>query len=370
MTFSQWITDSDWQTVKDEIMQKSGRDVEQALSKNRCDIEDFKALISPAAGAYLEQIAHKSQQLTRQRFGATVSFYIPLYLSNLCSNSCTYCGFSMENRIKRRTLSMQDVREEFLAIKQKGYDSILLVTGEHTRKVGINYFRQVLPLAKEHFSYVALEVQPLSAEEYCELKLLGLNAVYVYQETYHRHTYKRHHLRGNKTDFDFRLETAERLCQSEIDKVGLGALLGLHDWRIDSFATASHLRYLENRYWKTRYSVSFPRLRPCEGMNMEINEISDRELVQLICAYRIFSPSVELSLSTRESSAFRDNVVPLGITNISAESRTQPGGYAKTAKELEQFSVSDQRKTKEVANAMQKNGLQPVFKDWEYIYRA
>jgi 2-iminoacetate synthase len=354
-----------------EIMAITPQRVERALAKEgRRTLDDFAALISPAAEAYLEPMAQLAQRLTRQRFGSTVSFYIPLYLSNLCANSCSYCGFSMENRIKRRTLDLTEIETELVAIKAKGYDSILLVTGEHARHVGVDYFLRVIPLVRRYFSYIAIEVQPLSRDEYQQLKSIGVNAVYVYQETYQRDTYLQHHKRGKKRDYSFRLATAERLCEAGMDKVGLGVLLGLDDWRADSYKLAMHLSYLERRYWKTRFSVSFPRLRPCVG-SVEVNSpVTDKQLIQLICAYRIFNQEVDLSLSTRESALFRDNVVPIAITHISAESKTQPGGYSDDRGDLEQFSIDDSRSTEEVALAMQARGLQPVFKDWEGCFAS
>ncbi|KLV07339.1 thiamine biosynthesis protein ThiH [Photobacterium aquae] len=369
MSFVEVWQQLDWDAVKLSIYSKDTADVERALRKPKRDLEDFKALISPAAEPYLEQMARQSAALTRQRFGQTVSFYVPLYLSNLCANACTYCGFSMENRIRRRTLAMDEVERECDAIKSMGFDNILLVTGEHERKVGMDYFRQALPVIKSQFSYLAMEVQPLDQDEYAELKSLGLDAVMVYQETYSAPTYAQHHLRGNKMDFAYRLETPDRLARAGIDKIGIGALIGLEEWRTDSFFVAAHLAYLERTYWQTRYSISFPRLRPCEGGLQPKSVMSDRQLVQLICAYRLLNPEVELSLSTRESPQFRDNVLPLGITTMSAGSKTQPGGYADGGEpELEQFAISDERAVAEVAEAVRSRGLEVVWKDWDRAY--
>ncbi|ORT48469.1 thiamine biosynthesis protein ThiH [Vibrio sp. qd031] len=354
--------------VQLSILSKTKADVERALSKSKLDTEDFKALISPAAEAYIEPMAQRAYSLTRRRFGHTISLYIPLYLSNLCANACTYCGFSMENKIKRKTLNTNEIEAEMKVIKSMGFDSLLLVTGEHQTKVGMNYFRSVLPQIKEQFSYLAMEVQPLDTIEYEELKRLGLNAVMVYQETYNRSTYAAHHLRGAKMDFDYRLGTPERLASAGIDKVGLGALIGLDDWRTDCYFTALHLNYLERHYWKTRYSISFPRLRPCEGSVQPKSIMNDKQLVQLICAYRLLNPELELSLSTREEAEFRDKLVPLGITSMSAASKTQPGGYANSEIELEQFEISDERSAKDVAKAIERIGFQPVWKDWHCAY--
>ncbi|MCF7488785.1 2-iminoacetate synthase ThiH [Vibrio sp. A2-1] len=373
MTFVDRFKQLNWDDIGMSIFSKTAADVERALSKPKRDLEDFKALISPAAEPYLEQMAQQSLALTRKRFGNTMSLYIPLYLSNLCANACTYCGFSMENRIKRRTLTLDEIDAESAAIKKMKFDSVLLVTGEHETKVGMNYFRQVLPNIKKQFNYLAMEVQPLDQQDYAELKTLGLDAVMVYQETYQPRTYAEHHLRGNKMDFEYRLETPDRLAKAGIDKIGIGALIGLEDWRTDCFFVAAHLDYLERTYWQTRYSISFPRLRPCEGGEFSgglqpKSVMNDKQLVQLICAYRLLNPEVELSLSTRESATFRDNVLPLGITSMSAASKTQPGGYASGEEELEQFEISDERSAADVESMIRQRGFDPVWRDWHSAY--
>jgi len=361
--YSVWETLS-WDDIRLQLYSKTHKDVEVALSKQHLNTDDFMALLSPAAEPYLPIMAERSQQLTRQRFGNTLQLFIPLYLSNLCANDCSYCGFSMSNRLKRKTLSLAEIEEECRAIKAKGFDTLLVVTGEHESKVGIDYFRQALPIIKRYFSYVMFEVQPLTTHEYAELRQLGLDAVMVYQETYQANTYAKHHLKGKKRDFRWRLETPDRLGECGIDKMGLGSLIGLEDWRIDSTFTAIHLDYLKRRYWRSRYSLSFPRLRPCAGGVDNIQSMSDKQLVQLICAYRLRFPEVELSLSTREEQTMRDGLFSLGVTSVSAESKTQPGGYASEQKELEQFSIDDDRLVSEVAKAIKAKGLQPVWQDW------
>lgn len=372
MSFLDEFKRHNWDATRMSIASKTAVDVEQALGARRLAHDQFLALVSPAAAPYLEQMATKSMRLTRQRFGNTVQLYIPLYLSNKCTNICTYCGFSLGNKIKRKTLSMDELDAEIKAIKALGFEHLLLVTGEAPGTVGMDYFRRTLPKLRMHFSHISMEVQPLAQADYEELMSLGLDAVLVYQETYHRSAYRNYHLRGSKADFDYRLETADRLGRAGIDKIGIGALIGLEDWRTDAAMVAAHLDYLEKTYWRTRYSISFPRLRPCEGETMPISVISDRQLVQLICAYRLFKPEAELSLSTRESARFRDNVLPLGVTTMSAFSSTQPGGYVNdeflrhTA--LEQFAIDDSRRPEEVAAAIKSRGLEAVWKDWEACY--
>ncbi|WP_130835498.1 2-iminoacetate synthase ThiH [[Erwinia] mediterraneensis] len=362
----------DWDDIRLRIHSKTARDVENALNAPRVGRNELMALLSPAAEAYLEPMAQQAQRLTRQRFGNTVSFYVPLYLSNLCANDCTYCGFSMSNRIKRKTLNSDEIVRECEAIRQLGFDQLLLVTGEHQGKVGMDYFRQHLPAIRARFSALLMEVQPLQEAEYRELKALGLDGVLVYQETYHASFYAQHHLKGNKQDFFFRLDTPDRLGRAGIDKIGLGALIGLSDnWRTDCFMMGEHLLWLQQAYWQTRYSLAFPRLRPCAGGIQPASLMSERQLVQAICAFRLFAPEAELTLSTRESPDFRDRVVPLAITHVSAFSKTQPGGYAENRPELEQFAPHDNRTPQQVAAALSRAGLQPVWKEWDsYLGRV
>ncbi|GAB3416467.1 2-iminoacetate synthase ThiH [Erwinia aphidicola] len=368
---SHWKT-LDWDDIRMRINGKKAADVERALNAAKMNREDLMALLSPAAAAYIEPMAQKAQRLTRQRFGNTVSFYVPLYLSNLCANDCTYCGFSMSNRIKRKTLNGEEIARECEAIRAMGFDHLLLVTGEHQTKVGMDYFRQHFPAIRQRFSSLMMEVQPMDEPDYVELKTLGLDGVLVYQETYHPAVYSQHHLKGNKQDFFYRLETQDRLGRAGIDKIGLGALIGLSDsWRTDCFMLAEHLLWLQQHYWQTRYSISFPRLRPCAGGIEPASIMDEAQLVQVICAFRLFAPEVELSLSTRESPQFRDSVVPLAINSVSAFSKTQPGGYADNRPELEQFAPHDARTAQQVAEALVRAGLQPVWKDWDgYLGRA
>ncbi|MBG2666410.1 2-iminoacetate synthase ThiH [Klebsiella michiganensis] len=365
-TFTDRWRQLDWDDIRLRINGKTPADVERALAAKQLSRDDMMALLSPAAADYLEPLAQRAQRLTRQRFGNTVSFYVPLYLSNLCANDCTYCGFSMSNRIKRKTLDEAEIARECAAIREMGFEHLLLVTGEHQGKVGMDYFRQHLPAIRRQFASLHMEVQPLAMEEYAELKTLGLDGVMVYQETYHESMYAKHHLKGKKQDFFWRLDTPDRLGQAGIDKIGLGALIGLSDsWRVDCFMVAEHLLWLQQYYWRSRYSISFPRLRPCAGGIEPASLMDERQLVQTICAFRLLAPEVELSLSTRESPWFRDRVIPLAINNVSAFSKTPPGGYADNHPELEQFAPHDDRRPEEVASALVASGLQPVWKDWD-----
>lgn len=368
MTFKSLFNQYHWDDIQKRIYQTTAPDVERVLAKNKHGLDDFIALLSPAAAAYLEPMALLSRQLTQQRFGKTIQLYAPLYLSNECHNICTYCGFSMDNQIKRKTLSNAEILLEGMALKAMGFNHVLLVSGEANQTVNVDYFKNAIALLRPHFSHISIEVQPLSLEEYQELKFAGVHTVLVYQETYHQEVYRKYHLKGKKSNFYFRLDTPDRIGQSSMHKVGLGVLLGLEDWRVDSFFNACHIDYLQKTYWKTKYSVSFPRLRPAEG-TVEPNFImEDRDLLQLICAYRIWNPDVEISISTRENERFRNHIISLGATSMSAASKTNPGGYVVDQQSLEQFETSDERSLEEVKEVIKKVGYDPIMKDWEGVY--
>lgn len=367
-TFKSVFKDYDWNSIQSKIYQTSAREVEQALAKTKRNLDDFLALISPAALPYLEIMAQQCHELTKKRFGKTIQMYAPLYLSNECQNICTYCGFSLDNKIKRKTLSDTEIKIEVEALKKTGFDHVLLVTGEANYTVNINYFLNAISQIKEQFSIISAEVQPLSTEEYERLHEAGVYSILVYQETYHQEVYKKYHTKGKKSNFDFRLETPDRVGKAGIHKIGLGVLLGLEDWRTDSFFNALHIDYLQKKYWQTKYSVSFPRLRPAEGI-IEPNFImDDKDLTQLICAYRLWNEDLEISISTRENEKFRNNIIPIGTTSMSAGSKTNPGGYVVDPQSLEQFEISDERSAEEIAQIIKKSGYEPVWKDWDRTF--
>jgi len=368
MSFESVLDTYRWGDVTARITAVTPRDVERALkASGRRSFEDFLALVSPAARGYLPLMAEESRRVTQRRFGKTIQLYAPMYLSNECQNICTYCGFSFHNKIARKTLTDEEILNEIAVIKSYGYDHILLVSGEAQKTVGSDYFENAVRIMRPHFSHISLEVQPLEEGEYRRLMDAGVQTVLVYQETYNRERYKSYHPKGKKSNFSYRLDTPERLGRAGIYKIGLGALLGLEEWRTDSAYVALHLEYLRKKYWRTKYSISFPRLRPAEGY-LEPNVVmTDRDLVQLICAFRLFDENVELSLSTRESPKFRDNVVQLGVTSMSAGSKTEPGGYSKPHAALAQFEISDERTPAEVAQMIASQGYEPVWKDWDPV---
>jgi 2-iminoacetate synthase len=362
------INEYNWDNISTRISQKTYNDVEAALNKTKQpNVEDFMALISPAAQPYLEQMAALSQKYTQQQFGKTIRFYLPLYLANSCVNHCVYCGFNQNNNIKRIILTDEQILREVHAIKSTGdFQHILLVTGENPRQVGVDYIENAIRLVKPYFSSISIEVQPLREMEYRRLITAGLNAVYCYQETYNKQNYGAYHPKGIKSDFDRRLDAFEQMGKAGVHKIGLGILIGLEDWRPDVTMIAYHLRYMQKVYWRTKYSISFPRIRPHAGEAFQPNVImSDKELAQLIFAFRIFDHDIELALSTREDRLFRDNMATLGITTLSAGSKTDPGGYAVYQKELQQFSVNDNRTPNEIVQENKKHGYEVIWKDWD-----
>ena len=368
MLFKERINEYDWDDIQSRIYGKTSKDVEGALSSNRpLSVDDFMSLIAPAAEPFLEQMAVLSRKYTLQRFGKTIRFYVPLYLTNSCVNHCVYCGFNHTNPIKRIILTDEQILQEVEAIKKTGdFQHILLVTGENPQEAGIDYIENAIQIVKPYFSSISIEVQPLREDEYKRLTVAGLNAVYCYQETYNKQNYRIYHPKGMKSKFDWRLDTFDRIGKAGVHKTGLGVLIGLEDWRTDAAMMAIHLRYLQKTYWQTKYSISFPRIRPFEGNPFQPNVVmTDKELAQLIFAFRIYDRDVELALSTREDKKFRDHLLTLGVTSLSAGSKTDPGGYAVHQKELEQFAVSDDRTPDEVLRAVKEKGYEVVWKDWD-----
>ncbi|MGB0355252.1 MAG: 2-iminoacetate synthase ThiH [Opitutales bacterium] len=369
-TYNEYFSSVKWDVISEKISSITRNQVAQAINREgRGGLEDFTALLSPiAASEFLEPMARLSHSLTQKRFGKAIRLFAPLYLSNECNNVCDYCGFSLGNKIVRKTLNQAELLREAGILKKMGFDHILLVTGESTRKVGLDYINQSLSTLRPYFSNLSIEVQPLQQEEYAVLKSSGLHAVLVYQETYNQESYAQHHLKGKKSNFEWRLATPDRLGKAGVHKIGLGCLFGLtKDWRADAFFAGHHMDYLQRKYWRTQYSMSFPRLRPCAGEIPPEVSLADRDLVQLICAFRIFNHELEISISTRESSELRDHLLPLGVTTMSAGSKTNPGGYGED-ESLEQFEISDSRSVSEVSLQLQQSGYDVVWKDWDQSY--
>lgn len=364
------------------------------LTKEKLSLADFAQLISPAAGELLEPLSRRSQQLTRQRFGKVIRLFAPLYLSNECINNCKYCGFSRDNAILRVTLSVEEVMRETRALAAQGFRNILLVAGEHPKFVSNGYMAECVAALHKEIPSVSLEVGPMETEEYRPLVAAGADGLVVYQETYDRGLYDDLHTAGPKKNFDWRLGTPERAYEAGFRRLGIGALFGLADWRYEALCVAAHADYLLRNCWKAQLTISLPRMRPCAGEFQPLTHMTDRELVQLVCAFRLMFPDVGLVLSTREPAKLRDGLFPLGITLISAGSHTEPGGYTGAGKEnihqtvrgrivdagasewatptngnatnaTGQFNIADERSAEEVAKLLQRLGYEPVWKDWD-----
>lgn len=345
-------------------------DVEEALRSTNVGLKGLAALLSPAALPYFGKMAARSREITTQRFGRTMQLYAPVYLSNFCTNRCVYCGFSAENKIDRRVLTMAEVDAEVNLLHERGFNHILLVSGEAPQKVGVDYLEEVAVRLREKFAAVSIEVQPLKTEEYVRLFAAGITAVAVYQETYDRDLFKKVHLAGQKCDYDYRLDTPARCAKAGMREVGIGALLGLADWRLEGVALGIHLAWMRKNFWRTSLTVSFPRLRPAAGGFAPLVKVGERDLSQMIFALRIFDPDVGLLVSTREEARYRNGMLGLGPTRFSAGSCTAPGGYANEDLAGEQFSVGDERSLPEVCAAIREAGLDPVCKDWDSEFQA
>ncbi len=332
---------------------------------------DFAALLSPAAGDRLEEMARASQELTIARFGRTMHMYAPLYLSNECLTTCAYCGFARELPIARKTLTHEETLAEARWLLRQGFRSILLLTGEHQRLTGVEFLEDRIRRLASEVPALAIEVQVWSEDEYRRLAGVGCDAVVIYQETYHPETYARVHLAGRKRHFEWRLLGPERAARAGMRRVGIGALLGLHDdWRYEALATAAHARFIMKRYWRTQVTVSVPRIRPSASGFEPRDQITDRDLVQLICALRLLLPDVGIVISARESAQFRDGLFQIGVTHTSAGSHSEPGGYTKPKEATEQFEVADLRSPAEVAGRLRELGYEPVWEDWGAVLPA
>lgn len=368
--FSEYLARNyDWDETTRQIEAMTADDVVAALGRDRLTDRDFMALVSPAAAPFIEQMARRSQLLTEQRFGKTVSMFVPMYITNSCSNSCVYCGFNCHNKFARVILTPEQIKAECEAIKKLGpFENLLIVTGENPRQAGVDYLEEALKVCRPYFSNLTIEVMPLSADDYRRLTRSGLNGVVCFQETYNRARYKVYHPAGMKSNFQWRVDGFDRMGQAGVHKIGMGVLIGLEDWRTDVTMMARHLSYLRKRYWQTRYSVNFPRMRPSESGFQPNVVMSDRELAQLTFAFRIFDPDVDISYSTRENHEFRNNMATLGVTTMSAGSKTEPGGYATYPDALEQFAISDDASPARVAADLRALGREPVWKDWDRIF--
>lgn len=347
-------------------------DVENVLSEpaGSYSLGRLVTLISPAAESYIEQMAQAAHQLTVRRFGRTIRLYAPLYLSNYCSNSCRYCGFNTENKFKRTRLTIDEALEEANIVAAEGFRDILLVSSEDRKFIDTDYLAELAKKLRTTFGSISVEIYQMSSGEYAKLFAAGIEGVTLYQETYERRAYGIYHPSGSKADYDGRLSAPDNIAGAGMREIGLGALLGLADWRIETLALAEHAHYLIKRYWQSHVSFSFPRLRPAHHVEESLfrHSFGDKNLVQMITALRLCFPDAGLALSTREQATLRDNLMKLGITKVSAGSKTNPGGYLGHSDSIEQFEVDDDRSPTEVAAAISNQGFEPVWKDWDRAF--
>ena len=344
-------------------------DVLQALEHDTKTIEDFKALLSPSALPFLEEIAQQAKAETRKHFGNSINMFTPLYISNYCENYCIYCGFNCHNKIHRAKLNYEEIEKEMQAIANTGLQEVLLLTGESKKMSDVEYIGEACKIARKYFKVVGLEVYPMNSDEYSYVQKCGADYVTVFQETYDSDKYETLHLAGHKRVFPYRLETQERALMGGMRGVGFAALLGLSDFRKDAFATGIHAYLIQRKYPHAEIAFSCPRLRPIIN-NDKINpkDVHEPQLLQVICAYRLFMPFASITISTRECQRFRDNIVQIAATKISAGVDVGIGGHSDGEKKGdEQFEISDGRNVKEVYDALCKNGMQPVMSDYIYV---
>lgn len=356
--------DFDFEKFNEQVTES---DVRKVLQKSNLSEVDFLTLLSPKAESFLEDMAQLSHKLTIQHFGKTIILYTPMYLANYCVNQCVYCGFNTKNKIHRKQLSLEEVEEEAKLISSKGLKHILILTGDASKISSVEYIKNCVEILKRYFNSIAIEVYALTENEYSELASSGVDSMTMYQETYNESLYDKLHIKGPKKDYHFRLDAPERACRANMHSVNIGALLGLDDFQREAFLTGLHANYLQNRYPHVDISVSMPRIRPHIGGFMPSNIISDKNLVQFMLALRLFMPRLGLTLSTREESKFRNNVLPLGITKMSADSNTAVGGHTSDDDNTGQFDISDNRDLETMMEDIKKLGYQPVLKDWDII---
>lgn len=342
-------------------------DVKRSIKRIKRDKYDLLNLLAPKAQNHLEEMAVVANRLTHQWFGKTISLYIPLYISNYCTNECTYCGFNKKNHIERRHLKLEEIEVEAIEIAKTGIKHILLLTGEAEGLVTFDYLVDAVKVLKKHFASVSIEVYPLSVEQYETLRKLGVDGLTIYQEVYNRDIYKEVHLGGKKREFLWRLDTPERGAKAGLRSVNIGTLYGLGEIRKEAFLSAMHAGYLTDKYLNTEFGLSLPRINSAEGGYKAKYQLDDKTFVQFMLAFRLFLPRAALNMSTRESAEFRDKLLPLGITKLSAGSKTSVGGYKEEAKSTEQFEISDSRSTEEIVAMLKSKNYQVIYKDWELI---
>jgi 2-iminoacetate synthase len=353
----------------ERIESTSSQQIDAALDKEEIGLDDFASLISPAfSDNQLERLAVKAHRLTRQRFGHIIQMFAPIYISNECHNGCKYCGFNADNHVLRRTLNLEEIDREAQVLRSRGYRHMLVLTGEAPEVAGIDYLEDAVKIIKKQCGSVSIEVFPMDTDGYQRMVAAGVDSLTVYQETYNEELYKELHPYGPKSDYRYRLDAPERGGEAGFRRIGIGALLGLDNCLSEVFYSALHAHYLAHKFWRTQVTLSFPRIRPAEGGFQPRSDVSDRQLTQFICAMRLLLPDAGLVLSTRESSELRNNLLPLGITQMSAGSSTAPGGYSEDSSDAEQFSISDERSPEELTSYLKDRGYEAVWKDWDMAF--
>jgi 2-iminoacetate synthase len=341
--------------------------IEKMIYKDRIDELEFLALLSEKSDDFLENMAKRAKDITIQHFGKVMFLYTPMYISNYCVNQCVYCGFNVKNEFDRKKLNFMEIEEEAKIISDKGFRHILILTGESRIHSPIDYLYQSIKILKKYFDSISIEIYPLNEDEYKRLIDAGVDGLTIYQEVYNEKLYKKLHLSGPKKDYNYRLQAPERACKANIRSVNIGALLGLDNWVKEAFFTGIHAKYLQDKYPDVEISISVPRIRPHFGLFKPKCIVTDKELVKILLAYRIFMPRGGISISTRENSYLRDNLVGLGVTKMSADSTTKVGGHSSKKPGEGQFNISDDRTAKEMKDMLLKKGYQPIFKDWQFI---
>lgn len=343
----------------------TGRDVESALGKDNLDETDYAALLSPAAEGYLEPMAYRARALTRMHFGNAVQLMTPLYIANYCVNHCVYCGYNCKNNIKRAKLSFEEIEAEYRTIAQTGLKEILILTGESRAQSDLAYIGRACELAQNYFSTIGIEIYPVDAEEYAYLHSKGADFVSVYQETYNTQRYDEVHLSGPKKDFSYRFNAQERALLGGMRGVGFGALLGLSDFRRDTFAAGLHAKLIQARYPHAEISFSVPRLRPFKNQGESSPlDVHETQLLQVMLAYRLLLPFAGMTISSRERAGFRDNVAGMAATKLSASVKTSVGGHDQEEKGDAQFEIADGRSLRQVEAELTRRGMQPVYTDY------
>lgn len=351
----------------DNFFQKVTRaDIMDILQKQKITEVEFLALLSPAAASCLEKMAQRAHQASLRHFGKAILLYTPMYLSNYCVNRCSYCSFNSDSGIKRSKLNLQEIEEEAKAIADTGLRHILILTGEDKRRTPVAYIIEAVKVLKRYFDSISIEIYPLSEEEYSQLMEAGVDGLTIYQEVYDEEVYDCVHEAGPKRNYRFRLDAPERACRAKIRNVNIGALLGLNDWRKETFITALHGNYLQNKYGDVEVSISLPRIRPHTGSFQNVVFVEDRDLVQGMLALKNFLPYIGITISTREKKEFRDHLIPLGVVKMSAGVSTEVGGHT-LSDGNSQFEISDTRSVGEIKEAILAKGYQPIFKNWMHL---